>query len=127
MKTYQELKEKHPELINCFFAFGNAQFVSNRKDAGLENIKIYSAGNGLYGTKEGINNLFSFYEENRKEIGEKCNPQDAYDYEFNNHECEYVGDDEEAIKLIISYFGKEKAKIVERRYENQSIDDITCI
>lgn len=125
MNTYQELKEKQPAMINYFFAFGNTQFAENRKKAGLEDIKIYSAGNGLYGTQEGLNRLYSFYEDNRKEIAEKCNPQDAYDYEFDNHECEYVGDDEEAIKLIISYFGNEKAKQVERRYEYQSIDDIT--
>ena len=49
-------------------------------------------------------------------MSEECDPQEVYDYEYSNHECSYVGDDTEAIEIVIAYFGKERAKEVERKH-----------
>ncbi len=51
-----------------------------------------------------------------KQIVEECAPQEVYDDEFANHECGYVGNDEEAIEIVVGLFGAEKAKTVERKY-----------
>ena len=58
-----------------------------------------------------------------KRISKECIPQEVYNYEFDNHECSYVGDDEEAIKIVIDYFGAEKAKDVNRKCAYFQIDD----
>ena len=44
-------------------------------------------------------------------------PQDVYNYEFGNHVCSYTCNDEEAIKIVVDYFGKERAKNVKRRFD----------
>ena len=113
---YTEIKDKQPELKKCFFAFSNEQFDEGKKEAGIKDEKIFDGGYGLYGTKEGLNKVKEFYSNQSKEIKEKCDPQKVYDYEFSNHECGYVGDDEEAINIVIDYFGKEKANEVNRKY-----------
>lgn len=116
MKTYRQIKDQQPVLFECFFAFGNDQFIEGKKKAGIEDRKIFDGGHGLYGTKEGINKLFDHYDNVNKEVAEQCNPQDVYDYEFDNHECSYTNTDDEAIAIVISIFGKEKAKTVKRRF-----------
>jgi len=117
MATYSELKELHPEMVNCFFAFSNSQFAEGMAKHNLEGQKIYSGGAGLYGTDEGIKNFLSFYGKLADRIKEECKPQEVYDYEFGNHECEYVGDDREAYEMVVDYFGAERvAKEVQRRY-----------
>jgi len=116
MVKYHELKELHPETVNCFFAFSNSQFAEGMAKHNLEGQKIFSAGAGLYGTDEGIKNFLSFYDKLADRIKEECNPQEVYDYEFGNHECEYVGDDREAYEIVVKYFGVERvAKEVVRR------------
>jgi hypothetical protein len=124
METYSEIKSKHPELIECFFAFSNEQFKEGIQKAGIADKKIYNGGAGLYGTKEGIQKFMSFYDDQTKEIAEKCNPQDVYNYEFNNHECSYTNDDTDAIKIVVSIFGEEKAKTIKRRFGFIAIDDL---
>ena len=114
MRNYCELKDYEPELVECFFAFNNQQFAEGVKEKGIEGKKILRAPGGLFGTKEGIQKLYDDYDANSKRIGEECDPQEVYDYEFNNHECGYTHDDTEAIKLVVSYFGDEKAKMVRR-------------
>jgi hypothetical protein len=37
-----------------------------------------------------------------------------YNYEYWNHECDYVGDDEEAVKIVISIYGNEIARMIKR-------------
>jgi len=121
---YMEFKEVHPELFECFFAFSDKQFEEGIEKHNLRDKKIYSGGYGLYGTSEGIKKLHSDYDKIGKDITEHCSPQEVYDYEFHNHECGYTMDDEDAIKIVIGYFGKEKAKEVERRYKRIEIDNI---
>ena len=114
--TYQELKNQQPILEECFFAFDAAQFIDGIKKTGIKAKKICSAGSGLYGTKEGIDKLLNDYAAIEKQIAEQCDPQEMYDYEYNNHECDYIGDDEEAIDMVIGTFGVEKAKTVKRKH-----------
>jgi hypothetical protein len=111
---YQEIKEQHPECINVFFAFSNSQFEEAIKKQHLENEKIFSASAGLYGTKEGIKKFFAFYDELAKQISNECDPQEVYNYEFGNHECDYVGNDTEAYNITLHYFGEERSKGVKR-------------
>ncbi len=116
-QRYYELSHEHAPLHKCFFAFSETQFEDGRKEAGIgEDEKIYQDSCGLYGTKEGLEAVFTFYKDRRKRIAAECKPQDVYDYEFLNHECELTYDDEEAIQLVIDYFGEERAKTVKRVY-----------
>lgn len=117
MKSYTMIKDKQPELSECFFAFSNEQFTEGRKNAGLEGKKICALENiGLYGTRKGIKKLLADYDAIDREIAKNCDPQDVYDYEFDNHECSYTNDDEDAIGIVIRIFGTEKAKEVKRRF-----------
>lgn len=121
---YTELKERQPEMFECFFAFSQKQFAEGMKRAKIGDKNIYPGGAGLYGTSEGIKRLFSFYDALNVEIAEKYDPQEVYDNEYYNHECGHTGNDEEAIKLVISYFGEEKAKTVKRKHGYIPVDEI---
>ena len=117
MAKYTELKEMHPPTVNCFFAFSNQQFAEGMKEHKLEGQKIFHGGAGLYGTKEGIDEFMKFYDKLHDRIKEECAPQEVYDYEFGNHECEYVGDDREAYEIVVGYFGAERvATDVKRKH-----------
>lgn len=122
MKSYTTIKDRQPELFECFFAFSNKQFTEGRKKAGLEGKKICTLENiGLYGTREGIKKLLADYDAIDKEIAENCDPQEVYNYEFDNHECSYTNDDEEAINIVVRIFGTEKAKKIKRRFAYTNI------
>jgi hypothetical protein len=124
MSIYSELQDRAYEGVEmgeCFFAFNKSQLEEGVREKGLEGKKLYRAGNGLYGTDEGIKSYMERrikqIEDINSEIAEKCSPQEVYDYEFANHECEYVCDDEEAIKIVVSIFGADKSgNEVERRH-----------
>jgi len=117
IRRYRELTDEQPILNKCFFAFSKCQFENGKREAGIgDNEKIYQDNYGLYGTKEGLEAVYAFYNERSKRIATECNPQDVYDYEFANYECELIYDDEDAIQIVIDLFGEEQAKTVERRY-----------
>ena len=123
IKRYQELKKEHPntEDYGMFFAFGDKQFEEGRqwliaKGYLKEGEKVLSAGMGMYGTQEGIDRYMAFYEEREKKIAKECAPQEVYFYEWNNHECMISMDDDEAMKVVIGYFGKEAAHKIVRLY-----------
>jgi hypothetical protein len=124
MNSYSQLKNIEPKLVDCFFAFSKSQYNEGIIKHNLQDKKIFRADGGLFGTQEGIAKLFADYEEISKKITENCQPQDVYDNEFDNHECSYVGDDEEAIKIVVSYFGDEKAKEVKRRFAVTKIENL---
>lgn len=130
MKNYCDVKNQQPELFECFFAFSNDQFNEGIKTNKLEGKKILRAAGGLFGTREGIQKLYNDYDNISNQIANECDPQDCYDYEFSNHECGYTGDDEEAIKILVSYFGEERAKTVKRKngcaYVNINELDFSC-
>jgi hypothetical protein len=124
MATYTEIKNTHPELFECFFAFSNEQIAKGIAEHKLEGKEIFSGGNGLYGTKEGIKKLWSDYDNISERISKECEPQAVYNYEFHNHECNYTNDDSEVMKIIIGYFGIEKAKEVKRKFGYSSIESL---
>lgn len=124
MSNYTKLKDQNPELVDCFFAFSKSQFQEAIIKHNLQDKKILKADGGLFGTQEGIQKLYDDYEAISAQITEKCEPQEVYAYEFDNHECSYVGDDEEAIKLVVSYFGDERAKKVKRRFAITKIENL---
>lgn len=107
--NYRQIKDIEPILFECFFAFSKSQMEEGIKEHKLEGIKLYSGIGGLYGTKEGIKQLYDFYDNQTKQIAEECNPQDVYNYEFDNRECSYTNDDKEAFDIVISIFGEERA------------------
>lgn len=125
--SYTELKQKQPELHECFFAFSKQQFDEGIKKTGIEGKKIFRGIGGLYGTEEGIKKLYSYYDEMSKQISETCSPQEVYNYEFVNHECEYVCGDTEAMKITASYFDTEKLKTIKRRYARLTVEEIEAI
>jgi len=124
-KLYREICDEQPPLHKCFFAFSKSQFEQGKAEAGIsEDETIYRDFCGLYGTKEGLHAVFTFYEEKSKRIADECNPQDVYDYEWNNHECMITYDDAEAIQIVIDYFGEDVAKTIKRRYARTIIGKI---
>jgi hypothetical protein len=125
--NYQEIKNQQPILRNCFFAFSKEQFNEGIAKHNLEGQKIFKAPGGLYGTNEGIMELMNFYQGLNDRIGKECNPQEVYDYEYDNHECGYVGDDTEAMKIAIGYFTTEQCLTIKRRHHFNSIADLTVV
>ena len=115
MTKYQEIKNIQPELKEGFFAFSDKQYKEGVEKNNLQGKKLYSGGMGLYGTHEGIKNFFAAIEAKNQRVTDECDPQEVYEYEFVNHECEYVGDDSEAFELVVEYFGEERANKVKRR------------
>ncbi len=124
MATYQEIKNQQPELFECFFAFSDKQFQDGIEKHNLQGKKLYRGIGGLFGTHEGISKLYADYDAITKQISEQCSPQEVYDYEFGNHECSYVCDDSEAMKIVISYFKPEQYNEVKRRYNYQTNEEI---
>jgi len=122
--SYQEIKNRQPVLFECFFAFSNAQYYEGILKNKLKGKKIVKADGGLFGTHEGIKQLMDFYDALHVEIGQKCNPQEVYDYEYGNHECDYIGDDTEAIQIAASYFTDEQAKTIKRKHAYVKIEDL---
>lgn len=123
-ESYRTIRDKHPVMEECFFAFSQSQLAEGIKKMGLEGKKLFDGGMGLFGTKEGIKKFMDFYDNNTKEVAEQCNPQDVYDDEYGNHECGYTNDDTEAIKIVVCTFGEEKAKQVKRHHGYVAIDDL---
>jgi hypothetical protein len=123
--NYVKLKDTYPEMRKCFFAFGKEQFEEGKAKAGIlpgEEVFHYRAG--LYGTKEGLKEYFKELAAIRARIPKECDPQEVYDYEFANHECGFVHEDTDAIKVVAACFGEEAAKTVKRRYDWASIDEL---
>lgn len=127
MSRYTELKDMSAPCVDCFFAFSQSQFEEGVKDIREKNkdAKIVRVSSlNLFGTKEGVDNFLNFYKNQEDIIRNECEPQEVYDYEFDNHECGYLWDDTEAIKIVVSYFGVERAREVKRRCSCVDIDSV---
>jgi len=119
MNPYHEIRDKQPEYDEAFFSFSTEQFNDGLKKFNLSADDVKFCGAGLYATDKGFTKIDEFYKEQRKEIGEKCDPQKVYDYEYDNHECSYTNDDTAPLELIEYYFGKEGlSKIKRHRYNS---------
>jgi hypothetical protein len=124
MATYQEIKNQQPVLFECFFAFSDQQYNEGIEKHNLQGKKIYRAHGGLYGTHEGISKLYADYDAITKQISEQCNPQEVYDYEFGNHECSYICDDSEVMKIVISQFKPEQYNEVKRKCKHHTNEEL---
>lgn len=135
VNRYREIKEEHPDSDKCgvFFAFSNEQFSEGYKRlVRLGHIKdgdkVMRSVGGSFGTKEGLDKFFNFYENRDKvSIHDECDPQEVYFYEYNNYESMIAMDgDLEAIKIIISIWGADVARNIKRFSVCRSVDDIIC-
>ena len=120
INRYMKIKEEHPreEAYGVFFAFNKEHFQEGYKSLVKRGYvkdgdKITSGAMGIYGTADEIARFFDFYNERNKRIAKECDPQEVYFYEWNNHECMF-GDDDDVVKLIADYFGKEAAHKIHR-------------
>lgn len=108
---YSDLIRIQPQEGEHFFAFSDEQFNQGHekmiRNFSLSAPKIYSAGAGLYGTREGLKVFFQFFQDRDKEIASTCSPQEVYNYEYYNHECEYTGDDTEAMAIVKRIYGED--------------------
>lgn len=130
IERYRELREsdnnKDCYSYGVFFAFSNEQFEEGKRLARINaGEKIFHAGAGLYGTREGIGKYFASFRDTDKIINAECDAQEVYLYEYNNHECMFSFDgDLEAIKIIVSIYGDEVAKTIHRFRACYEIDDL---
>lgn len=120
---YRELKAEQPKSENygVFFAFDKEQFKEGynilvHRGFINEGDKICEGIAGMYGTRSEIGRYMDFYKEREAMMKAECNPQEVYFYEWNNHECMFTNDDD-AMKVVISIFGKEVAHTIHRVYE----------
>ena len=123
---YHKLKyAAQPPAGDYFWAFSQEQFNRAIKDKHLEGKRLCRVGGGLYGTHESIEALEAYYAGVRMRIVAECDPQEVYFYECNNHEYMYNWDgDEEAIKLILDYWGEDVAQGIKRIKANYTIEEI---
>lgn len=123
INRYKELRAEHPdsERYGVFFAFD-----AKRYDEGCRRLaakgylkdgaKVVRGGMGMYGTKSEIDRYLAFYREREEAIARECDPQEVYFHEWNNHECMVSMDDDDALNVVISVFGKEAAHKIYRVY-----------
>lgn len=131
LKRYKELCNQHSEVdvkkFDCFFAFSNEQFAKGKASIRSlgEGEKLVSLGGGCYGTKDGADRLFKFYDEVNAKIKDECDPQEVYCYEYNNHECCIAFDgDIEAIRLVARIWGVETAKTIRRKSAFYGVEEL---
>lgn len=104
--SYYEIKCEITEYRNpeVFYAFSQKQFDENRKRI-PEGEKIYQGFvSGQYGTYKGLTEMLNHIEAVEEKIRANCTPQEIYNYEYDNHECGYTGDDSEALEIVNHYF-----------------------
>lgn len=130
LKRYRQICEERNHMdvgkFQCFFAFSEKQLKEGLERLALpEGEKLVRTGYGLFGTREGMDRLHEEYARLRKRIVEECDAQEVYLYEYNNHECCIDWDgDENAIKLIIDYWGAETARNIMRCNALRKVDEI---
>lgn len=124
-KTIDRYCELQDEVTNMdfpdtFWAFSDKQFEEGRarlrKHIKAEDkiLKVKDI-NGVYGTKEGLKNMFKTYENLDERIRKECDPQEVYVYEYNNHECCVSWDgDLPAYAIVERIWGKEVASKIKR-------------
>jgi len=126
-EAYNGIYDTHPDIAEhrVFFAFSNEQLKKGMNENGYKDFsEIKSAGRGVFGSSEALRSFFGEYKKRAERVAAECDPQKVYDYEYANHECGYVCNDAEAIKIIVGIFGEERAMLVERKNVLISIEDI---
>lgn len=131
LKRYRELCREYTNVdiqkYDCFFAFSNTQFAEGLKTIRplKEGEELVNFAPGGYGTKDGVEQLNSYYKSIKDTIAKECDPYEIYCYEYNNHESFLSWDgDLGAIQIIIDTFGTDVAKSIERFSAQYAIERI---
>ena len=98
---YKDYLAKEPDYdaLEVFFAFNNKQLEEGLAKFNPNKDKVfYQYPNGMIATKEGRAKIHEFYNNHIKEVSANCTPQEVYDYEYANYECDYADGDEDAIR-----------------------------
>lgn len=131
LKRYNELRNEQTNVdtkkFDVFFAFSTEQFKEGLASIRplAEGEKLVRIGGGGFATKDGAKRLSEFYESIDAKIKAECDPQEVYVYEYNNYECCISWDgDLEAIKIVLSLFGEEAARKIQRYSASMSVDNL---
>lgn len=132
LKQYHQINEGtyHHEHKGVFWAFSDQQFEEGCKKIGLDpkgdlKGKLFKIPGGGFGTREGLDAMYKFYDSIEEQIKTVCDPQEVYLYEYNNHEgCINYDGDEEAVNRIIFTYGVEVARQLRRFSALYTIDEI---
>lgn len=115
-RIYYVLTDLHPHHPEVFFAFSKKQWDEGaNKLREHSDAKIYSAGMGMYGTKEGLDYYLNFYKNRNEAIRMLCDVQAVYLYECDNHEFVITHEDTQALEIVYDIFGKEGLKKIKRK------------
>jgi hypothetical protein len=123
-EAYNGLHDTDPDCDahRVFFSFDGNQLIKCMAECGYkEKSEIRHAGLGLYGSPEALRSFLGEYEHRTDRVAAECDPQKVYDYEYDNYECGYVGSDTEAIELVVDIFGKDRARLIERRNARKEV------
>lgn len=114
--NYADIKRQsvNEKEYGCFFAINEEQFNKECHNLGLNPDEVVDH-NGIYATNEGYADLMDAYGKKYELIRRFCTPQEVYDYEYSNLECDWEEDDMGAISTVVSVFGKEIANTVRRK------------
>jgi hypothetical protein len=123
-EAYNGIYDTHPDCDahRVFFAFSLEQIVEGMERCGYKDkSEIRHAGSGIYGSPEALRSFLGEYERRANQVAAECDPQKVYDYEYANHECDYVLSDTEAIELVVDVFGKDRARLIKRRNAREEV------
>jgi len=128
--TYSQYKSKsiNSDDLKVFFAFDNKQLqegvqqLNEKHSTNITAKDLYKAYGGMLGTKEDIQEFYKRIREFNNKIPELFSAQEVYNHEFANLECDYTGDDEEAIKIVVELFGIKATVRVKRKYANTLLE-----
>jgi hypothetical protein len=128
-EAYNGIYDTAPDAdaYRVFFAFSEKQLDEGIKKHGYTNhseLRSAGQGTGAYGSPEALKAFFDEYYRRSVRVANECDPQKVYDYEYFNHECCLTYNDEDAIKIVVSYFGKERVKLVNRKHALVSMDEL---
>ena len=117
MSTYHQITNEMSSFSSpeIFYAFSNSQFDEGKKQI-PEGEKIYKGPAGQFGTAKGFKLFTEAIAKMETRIKTECLPQEVYNYEYANHECDYTGDDEEALEIVKSYW--DNADVKRKKYYN---------
>jgi hypothetical protein len=118
-EAYNGIYDTDPDCdaYRVFFAFSVKQIVEGMERCRYKDkSEIRHAGSGIYGSPEALRSFLGEYDRRANQVAAECDPQKVYDYEYGNHECDYVGSDAEAIELVVDVFGIDRARLIQRRH-----------
>jgi hypothetical protein len=112
METYQQIKARHQAEVNAFplgACFSETQLAEMMRQFGLPNDKsgyaqIVSLGYGCYIRRVDVPAWKEMGERHEREMKEfrksRKELKEAFRYEFANHECQFIRDDERVCEKV---------------------------